>query len=358
MRSRFSNGPPVLRRVPVMSFFAAMFLIVLSSASVHGQTGPHLWFEVQDSAYIDLINEDTGDTTNPDKVWALYEFHMLYDSCRAVYTFTELKCAGARVKLDNWKYLDFKKTFDPATLSGMSRSKVFTVHTGDTLSFYREFAWFNPHTNEQKINNYFSEDDLEFVVRLKQSGTNTILARLDSLGIYSRIPSGAPYIYGNGPAYYLVKYVVPPAHNNKQVYVDISVGADGTGDYFPARKDDFGVNLSAAVLTDCWVPFFAQFGGAGAASKPARTAEIDGHLLTATLDRASRTARFSLDEKNLSGKMLSLSIYDMAGNRVFVSSWSGGEKREIIHAFTESGAYVIAAAAGNDLIATEKINIP
>lgn len=350
------SGPPALRLIFLLSvlFFAGPFSLLLRS-----QTDKHLWFEVQDSAFVDLINDDVGDTTNPDKVWPLYEFHMLYDSCRAIYTFTELKCAGARLKLDNWKYLDFKKNFDAATLSGMSHSKPFTVHAGDTLSFYREFAWFNPHTNEQKINNYFSEDDLEFVVRLKNTGTNATLARLDSLGIYSRVPSGVPYIYGNGPAYYIVKYIVPAAHNNKEVYVDIAVSANGTGDFDPARKDDFGINLSAAVLNDCWVPYFAQFGGAGAAaSKSLQIVDPDNHLLRSTVDRASRTARIAVDEQTLAGRPLSLSIYRIDGTRVFVSSWAGGQQREVVHTFTESGSYVIALAAGNDLMATEKLNVP
>lgn len=355
MRFHFPSAPPAMRLFP--SF---LLLFLLGSPSLlRSQTDNVLLFEVQDSMFIDLINDDIGDTTDPDRVWALYEFHMLSDSCRAIYTFTELKSAGARIELDNWDYLDFKKTYAAPTLSQMSRSRPFVVHAGDTLSFYREFAWFDPD-GVQKPNNYYSEDDLEYVVRLKKTGTNVTLARLDSLGVARRVPSGVPYLYGNGPAYYIVTYVVPPIHNNKEVFVEVGLNVTGTGDYFPARRDDIGINLSAAVLNDCWTPFFNQYGGTGqgAASKNVRLTEEHSSVLNTVVTAASRTAQVTVDEGALKGRALSLSIYRMDGSRIFVSSWVGGENREVVHAFTESGSYIVALTSGNDLIASNKITVP
>ena len=339
--------------------FLALILWLCTPQAVHSQTDHQLLFEVQDSVFIDLINDEVGDTTSPDLVWAFYEFHTLYDSCRAFYTFTELQNAGTRIELDNWEYLDFKTNMAPATLNDLSRSRPFVVHTGDTLSFYREFVWFNPHTQEQKTNNYFSEDDLEYVIRLKKTGTNTVLATLDSLGVYSKVPSGAPWIYGNGPAYYVVHYVVPAAHNNKEVYVDVNVTATGTGDYFPARRDDIGINLSAAVTNPCWSPFFSQYGGT-AASKAVEITEgtTEAALLGTSLDQTSRTVRIIVDGKELAGRPLTLSIYRMDGTRVFTSSWTGGEELELQHVFTASGSYVLALITGNELLDSQKFYVP
>lgn len=337
-----------------------LFLLLYPSGSqLHSQTDHQLLFEVQDSVFIDLINDEVGDTTSPNLVWPLYEFHMLYDSCRAIYTFTELKNAGARIELDNWDYLEFKTSFDSQPLSQLSCSRPFVVRVGDTLSFYREFAWFSSHTGNQKADNYFSEDDLEFVVRLKKTGTKTVLATLDSLGVYSRVPSGVPYIYGNGPAYYVVQYVVPAAYHNTEVYVDVDVSANGTGEYFPARRDDIGINLSAAVLNPCWSPFFEQYGGAAASKHVGERASAQLlSVLSHTLDPSSRMARISIDGTDLVGRPLSLSIYRIDGTQVFVSSWIGGEERELRHVFAASGSYVVALSSGSELLGSEKMYVP
>lgn len=124
------------------------------------------------------------------------------------------------------------------------------MHAGDTVSFVRDFRWFNARTWRQDTNNFFSRDTLTYVVELANAHDSgryrTRLAVIDSFGVMPCTTLGAPRFFSSGTraVFTRVNYVVPASMEGKPVFMRVRVRARGSGEYFFTRTDDYTVNYS------------------------------------------------------------------------------------------------------------------
>ncbi len=83
-------------------------------------------------------------TVPSSKVGAYYSFMMNYDYGVVDYTATEFRKNTSVIALNNWCRNKRTRNLDAGDLTNASRTEDILLATGDVLSSYREFSWYNP----------------------------------------------------------------------------------------------------------------------------------------------------------------------------------------------------------------------
>ncbi|MCB0714167.1 MAG: hypothetical protein KDD67_17720 [Ignavibacteriae bacterium] len=218
---------------------------------------PEFKVEIQDSVFVNLLPLEGSDTLTARDFSAAYEFHNLYDSCRVIYTFSELWQEEERLELSNWDYEHFEKNKNAAQLSALSRSKSFVV-TGDTVSYFRSVKWFDPRSGkrQQLVDNFYCTDSLTYIVSMVNELTSARI-EVERLLVVS---DGSGHIMTSGGLPIAVRKWVPPTGwNGVSAYVDIEITVEGSGLFDPARKDDIVGRLSRALEEPFYSTYYSQF---------------------------------------------------------------------------------------------------
>ncbi len=327
---------------------------------------PHLWTKVQDTTWIWLVR-DSGRVLNRNLVSGYYEFTMQYDSTGLVYyMFTEPWHNGSLLKLRHWE-LGRSVNLDEDLLSLNSRTEDFTVHTGDTVSFMRDFRWFHGITQQQEPNNFFSHDTLTYVVELASAHDSgyyqSRVAVIDSFGVMPCSPPGEPQFFGSGsPAVMdLRTYVVPPTLDGQSVCMRVRVRAHGDGEYFFTRTDNFSVNMSG-LLNDPGIRSYIDY-----MSHPRfwkRGAQPED--ISTPAPKILSVHRRSVTDPEVSIRLASgvgpgpitVAVYDLQG-MLLATLFTGtlDAPKTLTHTFTASGSYFISVSQGNSTLQTETIII-
>lgn len=337
-------------------------------SSLHAQTPtefyshPELYIQIQDSLFLKRTHGSELLDTNEYCFSATYQYEMIYDSTSRIgYTFSECKRNNTRLHLRSWQ--DGRLTTAPIPkYNDSSRTDDFVLAAGDTVSFYRDFRWYNPQQKRQELNNYFSTDTLDFVVDLVDAATGGRLALLDSMGALPCAPPGTPVLYGAHPIIAMIKYAVPPALAGNRAFVRVSMFARGDGLYQPIRLDGTSIGLSRSLALGQLDGYLALFGG-GLGKEVGRlksTFESDSrHSREIRVSVGeSRTATIGFDSPGTTGS-ISLVIYDALGNPVFVPYTTNGMAGagETTYRFPSSGMFIVALLHNNDIEATTKVMI-
>ncbi len=198
------------------------------------------------------IPEGGFDTIQGWEIRPGFGFEMHYDSGHTMYRATEFFLNGTRLWLYGWCEGKTIRDLGESALADSTRTIAFTVHTGDSIVFYRELAWFSPITLEQTPTNYYALDSLDYSVELVKVSTGVRRALLDSIGVTRRIPSGAPTIHGPRPIIAHVLYIVPAALNNDTVFIRVRPTARGGGLYNFVRTDRWGFRLTERLSSSVW----------------------------------------------------------------------------------------------------------
>lgn len=328
---------------------------------------PELWENIQDSVYRlrvlprnDTITLSGADTVPRGWFSASYEYTMVYDpACRAHFLLTEWKRNGARLRLPNWQ--SRRIVHSHADILGFnSRTDVFPLVAGDTLSFCREFEWANPVTNRQDTNNYFAADTLDFAVELVRRSDSTRIALLDSMGVLANTAPAAPVIYGMRPLIAKVSYVVPSSIAGDSAFMRLRLYARGSGQYHFVRRDGVTIGFSQSLNDPRTLNYLAIFGKVftkttvngleAAPQSPAR--------LTVTAGGAAReiTVAFSCAPD---GGETAVAVYDITGRLIFspyTSPASSGE-RTLVHRIPGGGVYFVALYHNGKLVRTQKVTL-
>ena len=114
---------------------------------------------------------------------------------------------GSRLKLLSWNLGETIKNLTDETLRDSSRTESFSVVTGDTISLYREWRWWNQTTDSQTVSNYVALDTLDYSIEIINASTGARLALIDSLGALRQSSAGSPPLYGTRPIMAAIKYV-------------------------------------------------------------------------------------------------------------------------------------------------------
>lgn len=339
--------------------FCALMMVITTMIMRHStvQAQPAAdWLMLQDS--VEFLLVQNGDTTSASWVSPSYDYEMVYDSCRTQFLFSECKKNGELVKLLSWNH--GRTVHVPQELMSFnSRTANVLVHTGDTISFYRQMEWYNPATNEMLTTNYYSLDTLEMIVYLVDASNGNPLAQLDSLGVLPRTTRGAPTIYGSRPIMALVSYVVPPSLDGDSVLVGITIRAKGSGAYHFTRYDGITVGLSERLRDANYHTYLAGFGSVYAKrslNDLMRGSGEEGALLTVSSSHGSPGDIHITFNGPKDGGATAVAIYDEAGDLVFCPYNSHTNERQSATSYRipKNGAYFVTLIHNGRIVKTQK----
>jgi len=331
---------------------------------------PDLWVRVQDGGWWCRIVH--GDTIPADRFSAAFILEMAQDSTSLIdYTVTEFKRNGALLWLPSWK-LDRKVNASEEMLAANSQTELFPLVAGDVLSFYREINWVSimpdGRTMENRTDNYYSRDTLDYVVELVRRSDLSRIVLLDSLGALPNLQPAIPRLYGMRPMAALVSYTVPPEiADGDSAFIRLVPHARGDGAYYFTRTDDITVGVSRCLQQPFWQALNDYIGLRGNGSDTSPKMEL-GELQR--LDEASaggelRIVSISGDRVELgfstkanAGKM-AVAVFDATGAVVFYpyAGPASTTERTVTYQFPRSGAYFIGLSYDGALVQTKKIII-
>ncbi len=313
---------------------------------------------IQDLAAIGTLRMtscgDGGDTVDLNKVAAGYIYQMHYDSTRVDYTITEFRRNRTNViLLRDWRNRAVVEEYHDDQIT---RSENFIVNAGDTLSFYRELVWSTKYPGARFPYDYSALDTLEYSVDLFDAYTNIRLASLDSLEILPRITRGYPIIHMRRPTAATVSFIVPPGLSGANVYLKVNVHSRGNGAYYFVRYGMRTVQLSDRLLDSSYI---------------ARVRTVSGGIPLTKLVEASHSDIVLNIEPNPShdqvtiraigvGMPLSIGIYDLLGNLIFMSGEIPAEvtgEETIQYQFDRAGQYYVALYHAGKLVRASMITI-
>ena len=218
-----------------------------------GQVVP---YTLQEGVEVNLYSFEAEKILSPDEFWVTYAFHNLYDSCRVVYWFTELKQGDMRLAIDYWVRDRYEKEKNAEDLSAISRSKSFTV-TGENVSYCHAVEWFDhrPDKRIRLVDNFYCPDTLTYTIRAvnETTGDRQILERLTV-----RSNDGRMWASGALPIA-LVEWKPPTSWTGQTAYIDIQLGVEGPGLFNPARSDEITGPLSVQLEEPYYSEYYEQF---------------------------------------------------------------------------------------------------
>lgn len=320
---------------------------------------PELWVNIGQDSFLDCLVSGT-DTVPAVAVTASYQFGMIYDSTsRTDYTFTEARRNGNRIPLLHWKRGGMVH-MDADVMSYNSRTAVFPLLTGDTLSFYRELEWYTLMGREQSLTNYYALDTLAYSVELVRASDGAVLALLDSLGIMPSTTPGTPTIHGTRPIMAQVNYGVPGVMAGDSAFIGIRLYAHGSGAYNFIRYDNITVALSDRLTRTNWINYLSTFGfGLGSQKRSldflTGPTAGDGALDVIPHTDGISTIRFDVPE----GGSATIAVYDATGQLVFYpyAGPAAGQSIALQYRFPQRGMYIVALLHDGRLVTSTKVTI-
>lgn len=306
------------------------------------------------------VQEGGTDTIYGWQIMPGFGFEMHHDSGHTMYRVAEFKKNGSQVWLHGWCEGKTIRNLSQGALSDSSRTASFVAYEDDTLTFYRELAWFNPASLEQTPNGYYSLDTLDYVIELVKASTNTRLAVLDSIGVLKRATIGTPTIYGTGPIIEVVKFIVPALMNGETVFIRMKLYARGEGLYDFVRTDRWGLRLSERLSDSAWQEYLYYMGGPSSKPVPTIREEENSAVHLSVVPNPS-SGRINISFESPSDRSpVSVVVYDMEGKMLFVPQYNPRGQGMIDHVeanIPESGTYLVALYHGRKLVRSTKVII-
>lgn len=330
-------------------------LVLPDQHNAHAQLSDSLFVTVQDTVHVYRVIE--GEIVPTSWIAPGYLYRMAYPPYSATrYMLTECRRNSELLKLASW--VDERRVHAPAELLTFnSRTEYFQVVAGDTISFYRSVDWFDPSSNRQDTNNYYSLDTLEMVVHLVRVSDGTPI-QLDSLSVLPQVPAGRPSIYGERPIMALVHYVVPSVFDGDSVFIGVTVRARGQGAYHWMRHDFVSIGVSAQLTKAAVVAYlnlFDQLRHGGSLERrsitelAAATTAGEGQIHVAPI--GPRSVRITMDALNTITRAR-ISVFDGTGQRL--ADDDGGE---LVFNAPAAGTYYAAIIADDKILRATKISV-
>jgi hypothetical protein len=334
------------------SLVCCALLLVQSISAVHAQVP----FNIQDSLWVNRVH---GSDTMPESAFApAFTIRTDYDTARIEYLITEIRLNGVNIPLDGWRFDSVVADYDAADLSNHTRTRAITVHTGDTISLFRELTWYHRQTKTQDTGNFYALDTLDYAIELNQDSSGARLALLDSMGVLRRTTVGPPTLYGIHSIMAQVQYVVPSSMNGTTVFLRVMLYERGTGPYFPSRYDHFTVGISGKLTDTAWAVYRDLYNVV--AGKPKLTVTASKGMLN-SLRISPNPSNGVVDVDYSVGKPATVSViaFDASGKAVFASGvdFAFVGSRSIRVSFDRGGAYVIGLIVNGRVVSYGQLSI-
>jgi len=316
---------------------------------------------MQDFSGVTIKKAGTNATVPTAKAGAYYSFTMNYDYGVVTYIITEFRKNSSVIELNNWCRNKVTRNLDAEDLAGVSRTKNIVLSTGDSLSFYREFGWYDPATSTRTANGYYAEDSLDYAVELVNATSGARLALLDSFGVLKQVPSGYPSMHGTRPIFTEVNYTVPSQYNNIQAFIRVRLYSRGDGPYYVVRRDGVSFALSDRLQDSAIISHIAMFGGG---LKPAirGSSVLEGNDAVTAFTVSPNPTKGHAEifvELSSSDEPVTIAIYDPLGSLVFmpVLGRIGSNSIQVDYDFGSSGWYTVAVYRNAVVVARKTIHV-
>jgi hypothetical protein len=283
---------------------------------------------------------------DPKSIAASWTFEQNYDSVKVRYRITEFRRNAGVLRLKDWCANDEVEALSDSALSAQSRSETILLATGDTISFYREFLWFNPFNNGRMPDNYRSTDSLIFAVELIDAATHVRLALLDSLGAYPRSTFGTPLLHGTRPIMAITRWETPSELAGDSVYLRISLSAKGNGLSNFRRWGQLTSEYSQQLADSAWIVYLQDYGGG--LGKQSVSAAGSSFSNAVTLDvlpiPTSGPVEIAFAAPSGANRQI-IAVYDETGNLEFLPFISGADerRRSVRYTFPRAGSYFVVS---------------
>jgi hypothetical protein len=317
--------------------------------------------ELQDSVFVNRIEPNSGDTLPVEKFAAAFVVQNLYDSTTVQYTLTELRSAGQKLYLEGWRFDSVQSNWDAATMTDSSRTADFLVRANDTVTFYRDFGWWN-FADGQFDTTLIIADTLDFAVELVRADNRSRFALLDSMGVNRRNTRGLPSYHGNSPAMRKVEYKIPAALDSTDVYIRLRVYTRGDGGHLPVRIDTYTVGASDRLTSSAWSGYRSVFNYSFAKRNVQELEEQLGAVAAGCVLNVAPTVTngpvritYHLPD-NLSNA--TVTIYDAGGKEICLPMANEPTTNgSVEYVFGESGNYFVVLYSRGRQLAVTRVNV-
>lgn len=196
----------------------------------------------------------TGGTPNSgvpiNEVSADYTFYSVSDSAVVKCWVSNITHNSKRVFLANWcqgKTTDISNATPPE-----SRTHTFTLQPGDRVGMFREFWWYEPHTNIIDPNSYNGSTDVAYSFELLDAVSGERIAQLDTIFLRAKNQSSLPYFVSAYPAIASIEYIYPDNASERNVILAISAKQSGASLFPLYRIDGLAVSHTQDLNLASW----------------------------------------------------------------------------------------------------------
>ncbi|MCS6808175.1 MAG: hypothetical protein RML40_06060 [Bacteroidota bacterium] len=172
--------------------------------------------------------------------------------------FSEFRLNGQKIGLKNWCNNQEIIGWDEERLNSHSRTFDFSVHAGDTITFFRQLRYRHHQKSSQQHTKlpYLSLDDIAWSVELKDALTHQRIMQLDSLIIYRNLDEDMQIAFrGLRPLTSKVSASIPATQPiPERVYIQVNMFKHGPSKQQFKRRD----YLVAGLLSEHHTAFSPQ----------------------------------------------------------------------------------------------------
>ncbi|MBX7156349.1 MAG: hypothetical protein K1X91_15440 [Bacteriodetes bacterium] len=302
------------------------------------------------------------------KFYPFYLFEIQNEVENIRYRTTEFKVNNQRLFLDKWC---FKKSwnYNEATskrfpeisnneLSNISRTKNFRINTGDIVTLYRDFWWYDLKNQQLNPHQIFSPDNLGYSIEIVDSKTENRIALLDSIFVYENLDQTSPRLFMMNPAISLIKYSVSNEFDGLEVFIRVNVISSGKQNMLFYRTDSKTIELSSMVLSD---PKWVSFSNTVEKYNTNTTLHQDvlnNNYLTVTPSVSEGPITININKTDLiTNDAYAITISDVTSNNILFTNRISMDNKDFKYTFNNPGVYVVNLSSSGSIISTKKVLI-
>lgn len=306
------------------------------------------------------MNQDS--TIDPEhfvlsnEIVPFYNFDYQQDSCRIQYRVGEFSKNSVWLHLQwcNEKVYNFDEVGDSARwdytnaqLSGISRTRTFSVARGDTIGVFREMFWFDNATSSYNPARLKSDDVVSFSIELVDAAANSRMMLLDTLSIRSNGSTTNPCLYAWRPVVARIGHIVPSSVDTTNAFVRVNVAASGSSGSRFMRYDNMTLVKSPTHLTDLgWKEYASNVASSNTCSQSC-TFDANGYSNPRRVQVTVSGGQTAVDR---------IDVIDLDGNVVNTESLPTSFPYSAT--VTTAGVYVVAGYKNSSLVCTQLTIVP
>ena len=179
-----------------------------------------------------------------------YTFYSVSDSAVVKCWVSNIMHNGSRVFWANWCL--GKNNDIPDVQPPLSRTHSFSLLPGDRVGVFREFWWYEPHTNAIEPGSYRGSTDVSYSIELLDAASGERIAQLDTIFLRAKQEELSPYFVSVYPAIASIEYTHPITAPARSAFLAIVAKQQGTSHFPLYRIDGFAIQHTQDLNVNTW----------------------------------------------------------------------------------------------------------